>query len=224
MSLKKILTVVGGGIMAGALLYARAKQIFQPRQINRQEELEQQRQTEIALQNTWGAIMQDNPEQLMEAVIPTVRVLVFTYLGSSNVPPSRPASNEPVFSSQRNDQRNHSSSPSESFKAQLERIDFNLDNIPPEFCDPITFELMEDPVIGVTQINVRGRVQNTEHIYDRSTFSQLRGTCPDNRQPFIEMKDAAALKENIAKFVNEQVQAHHLANEGAPSIAVRASA
>lgn len=94
-----------------------------------------------------------------------------------------------------------------ALKKKLIDAKFDLDLIPEEYLDPITYEIMENPVLAVTVLHVAGRgEQRKEHVYDKSTFDKfVDGICPENRQPFIETSDHETLKEEIEKFVSDKV-------------------
>ncbi len=91
-----------------------------------------------------------------------------------------------------------------SLEKQLRDSGYNMNNLPEQFCDPITFELMTDPVTAFTQCqNSVGQTIRTAHVYDRKTYEQLGGICPENRLPFVSRLDNVELK---TQFVGQEVQ------------------
>ncbi|MGD9592072.1 MAG: U-box domain-containing protein [Candidatus Berkiella sp.] len=103
-------------------------------------------------------------------------------------------------------QSNVSNQPVENAnEIRLKKIGFNLDNIPEEFIDPITMEVMNKPILAYTKFkNSSGEEQLTRHIYDEQTYKKFNGKCPENRLLFIESKVDDELKAKIEKFVQEQ--------------------
>ncbi len=58
--------------------------------------------------------------------------------------------------------------------------------------------------------NSKDEELRTARVYDLQTFAMLKGTCPENRQPFIEIKENMELKNRISAFVDEQEKAVNL--------------
>jgi hypothetical protein len=96
-----------------------------------------------------------------------------------------------------------------AFEARLNAIGFDSNQIPEEFIDPISFMIMNNPVKAATEIlNSQGVVTQTMHRYDRTTYDNLNGICPENRLDFIEMQTDDELKSRIEAFVTQQESLH----------------
>lgn len=92
-----------------------------------------------------------------------------------------------------------------NLEQRLKAINFNMDDLPEEFFDPITFEIMNDPMIAYTRLTRKdGSEQKTPHIYDATTLRSLKGICPENRQPFCEIEENKELKKQMLDFVKAQ--------------------
>jgi len=95
--------------------------------------------------------------------------------------------------------------PAANIEQRLKAINFNMDDLPEEFFDPITFEIMNNPMITYTRLTRKdGSEQKTPHIYDATTLLSLKGICPENRQPFCEIKVNTELKKKMLDFVKTQ--------------------
>ncbi len=97
-----------------------------------------------------------------------------------------------------------------SFQQRLINCQYNLENLPEEFLCPISFEIMENPVLAQTRYTNNDVVHQTNHVYDKTTYDKLNGTCPENRQKFMNCKPHDELKAKINGFVNEQEAAFAL--------------
>lgn len=94
-----------------------------------------------------------------------------------------------------------------TLQSQLDAINIVL--TPEEeqrYVDSITNIIMEDPVEATTIINANGRSIEAKYLYDRSTYDNLNGICPQNRQPFLEMQPKPELQTEIRNFVNRMVK------------------
>ncbi len=108
-----------------------------------------------------------------------------------------------------------------SFQNRLLRCHYNPDNLPEEFLCPISFEIMENPVLAKTRYTDNDVVHETAHVYDKSTYDKLNGTCPENRQKFMSCEPHVELKAKIEGFVKEQETAFALRGENNHQLARR---
>jgi hypothetical protein len=106
------------------------------------------------------------------------------------------------------------------FKNRLAAINYQ-DDLIEDFYDPITFELMENPINAVTEIQKPDRsFQEIEYIIDQSTYYRLkilpcgRREQPTNRQPILRCISCNSLKERIN---NEIMKLEHEYNTNHPS-------
>lgn len=91
------------------------------------------------------------------------------------------------------------------FEKRLNNAKFSLDDIPEEFIDPISYRIMIDPVVATTSCkNKKGESVVTSHFYDKSTYDQLKGVCPENRLKFLSCHPARSLKSKIESFVKQK--------------------
>jgi hypothetical protein len=81
-----------------------------------------------------------------------------------------------------------------SFRQRLEIINYGGD-IPNEYLDPVTQELMNNPIVA-----------NDGHIYDLDTFKRLK-TSPFTREPLRMRDHALGLWHKIDKFVSQHESA-----------------
>lgn len=89
------------------------------------------------------------------------------------------------------------------FKNRLAAINYQEELIE-DFYDPITLELMENPINAVTEIQKPDRsFQHIDYIIDQSTYYRLkilpcgRREQPTNRQPILRCISCNSLKERI---------------------------
>lgn len=91
-----------------------------------------------------------------------------------------------------------------NYEKRLTDCGYDLNQIPEEFCCPISYQIMEEPVTAYTSYqNNSGQTVKTPHVYDKSSYNQFRGICPENRLPFISREDNVALKNRIEAFVSQ---------------------
>lgn len=91
-----------------------------------------------------------------------------------------------------------------NFEQRLTDCGYDLNNVPEEFCCPISYQIMEEPVTAYTSYqNNSGQTIKTPHTYDKSSYNQFRGICPENRLPFISREDNVELKNRIEAFVSQ---------------------
>jgi hypothetical protein len=208
MNLRQALTLIAGGMMAGSVIYSKIKQILEREENDPIAETQSNADVALVFRNVATAVMNNQPSHLLTAVPATARILVFTPRANQfTLPPAPPALIAPI-------------APTSTFQERLTLINCPDEEIPEAYIDPISMEVMDDPVVAITEISNQGRVQRTEHRYDRKIYNQLHGICPETRQPFLEVRADTTLKNAINTFVSAKEQEVQAVNETHVSSAV----
>jgi hypothetical protein len=80
-----------------------------------------------------------------------------------------------------------------SYSARIENLGILNDNIPKMFLDPITYVVMDDPVI-----------MDDFHTYDRSTISSTGGQSPFTRAAYREIQRSIYIRSEMETYIEEQ--------------------
>jgi len=96
---------------------------------------------------------------------------------------------------------------------RLNKIGFNLDELPEKYLDPISLLPMCEPVTAVTETEVaddkeastsqkpKTKIIRKECNYDKSTCIKLNNQCPETRLTFKTVTGNTVLKDEIEAFV-----------------------
>jgi hypothetical protein len=85
------------------------------------------------------------------------------------------------------------SSSEQSFSARLKKIEFKMENIPEKFQDPITCEIMDNPVMTSSQ-----------RTFDLNTLKRVNYVDPNSREQITVVRPNLQLRSEIEKFVTQE--------------------
>ena len=90
-------------------------------------------------------------------------------------------------------------------KKRLAKIKFNEDDIDEEFLDPLTLEIMEDPLKCHYDCADNGKdYKKAVYICDRKSYNDLKRKCPYTHKEFDNVKPHNKLRERIIAFVEAE--------------------